>query len=119
MSATLRPSIPILLTLIQIKSGSEICAYLNKVVDTMDLRKYIQFNTELLSATWDERGFWKLRVRRTEPGRKAIEEDLEAEIFVNNSGTQDKPLFPEIPGLEAFHGKVRLSRVQFRCQFHC
>ncbi|GAB1211188.1 hypothetical protein ATERTT37_000300 [Aspergillus terreus] len=85
--------------------GSEICAYLNKVVDTMDLRKYIQFNTELLSATWDERGFWKLRVRRTEPGREAIEEDLEAEIFVNNSGTQDKPLFPEIPGLEAFHGK--------------
>ncbi|EAU31007.1 predicted protein [Aspergillus terreus NIH2624] len=86
--------------------GSEICAYLNKVVDTMDLRKYIQFNTELLSATWDERGFWKLRVRRTEPGREAIEEDLEAEIFVNNSGTQDKPLFPEIPGLEAFHGKL-------------
>lgn len=91
--------------------GAEIAAYLNKVVDLMDLRKYMRFNTELLSAVWDDNGFWNLRVRRALPEQEPVEEMLQAEILVNNSGTQDKFQYPDIPGLSSFRGKVRIQEL--------
>ncbi|RSL74161.1 hypothetical protein CEP53_000504 [Fusarium sp. AF-6] len=41
----------------------EILEYLRHFVEKHDLRKYMQFNTEMLSATWDEgSGLWEVSV---------------------------------------------------------
>ncbi|GME65311.1 predicted protein [Neofusicoccum parvum] len=86
--------------------GAEIRAYLEKVCDVFDLRKYIRFNTELLRATWNDKGYWEVVLRETRPGQKCAEYTQHAELLVNNSGTQHKSKWPEIEGLENFKGRL-------------
>jgi 4-hydroxyacetophenone monooxygenase len=78
-----------------------ILKYLQNVADLFSVRKLIQFNTEVLSAAFDEDNKrWKLRLRR---GSGAIE-TLETNVVVAAVGQLNRPKLPDIPGLSAFKG---------------
>ena len=76
---------------------SEILRYLETVADTFDLRRDVQLDTRVDSATWDEAGRrWRLR---TEAG-----EVFEARFVVMATGCLSVPKKPDIPGVESFAG---------------
>src|SRR6201992_4345566 len=75
----------------------EVEAYLNFVADRLDLRRDIQFGTEVVSMTFDEQaGDWTVR---TEAG-----ESLKAPLVVAATGILSAPLEPDIPGMVSFAG---------------
>ncbi|OJJ52110.1 hypothetical protein ASPSYDRAFT_95945 [Aspergillus sydowii CBS 593.65] len=76
---------------------SEILAYLRRLVAKHDLRKYMQFNTEMLSATWDQgTGTWAIMVNTGETFR--------ARYFIPALGVLSKVYLPDIPGISSFKG---------------
>lgn len=77
----------------------EILAYLRHVVKKNDLRKYMQFNIEMISAEWDE-GIERWRVR-TSTGKTVV-----ARYLVNSLGLLSKVNYPDIPGISSFKGKL-------------
>lgn len=75
----------------------EIEAYLNFVADRLDLRRDIQFDTEVVAMTFDEdAAAW---VVRTNAG-----ETFRAPFVVAASGILSVPLKPDIPGMDSFAG---------------
>lgn len=75
----------------------EIEAYLNFVADRLDLRRDIQFDTEVVAMTFDEdAAAW---VVRTNSG-----ETFRAPFVVAASGILSVPLKPDIPGMDSFAG---------------
>ncbi|KEF54579.1 uncharacterized protein A1O9_09021 [Exophiala aquamarina CBS 119918] len=89
-----------------LSSGEHIRAYLEKVCDTFDLKKYMRFNTEVIKAEWIPDGFWRVTMHERQRDGNCIEFTQEAEILVNNSGTQHKYQWPNVEGLERFSGKL-------------
>ena len=78
---------------------AEIQSYMERCVHKYDLLPHIRFNSELVEARFAaDRGLWLLR---TIDG-----EALSANIFVCSCGPLSEPRFPDIPGLEAFHGTL-------------
>ena len=77
----------------------EILNYLQHVVKKHDLRKHMQFNTEMTTAEWDE-GIARWRVS-TSAGTQFI-----ARYLVNSLGLLSKVNYPELPGLSSFEGKL-------------
>jgi cation diffusion facilitator CzcD-associated flavoprotein CzcO len=76
----------------------EILAYLNFVADRLDLRRDIQFGTEVRSASFDDgRGLWRLT---TGSGRH-----LMARFCILAVGCLSEPKAPEIPGIGLFAGE--------------
>jgi cation diffusion facilitator CzcD-associated flavoprotein CzcO len=75
----------------------ELEAYLNRAADKLDLRKDIQFNSRVTSATFEE-----------EPSRWVVEtvagKILQARLLITAVGILSAPQFPEVPGLEDFSG---------------
>jgi cation diffusion facilitator CzcD-associated flavoprotein CzcO len=76
---------------------AEIKAYLEKVVDDHGVRDWFRFDTQVRSATWDERGQWVLD---TSAGEYA------AELLITACGQLSTPKFPDIEGLDRFGGAV-------------
>jgi len=77
----------------------EILKYANHVADRFDLRSDIQFNTRVLSASFDEsRGFWTIE---TDTGQR-----LTARYFIMATGVLSVANKPQFKGLENFKGKV-------------
>ena len=75
----------------------EIEAYLNFVADRLDLRRDIQFDTEVVAMAFDEDAAeW---VVRTQPG-----EEFRATFVIAASGILSVPLEPDIPGMATFGG---------------
>lgn len=78
---------------------AEVLAYLEHVVEKHDLRKHMQFNTELLSAEWDdEMGVWRVEV--------STGETFVVRYLVTALGLLSKANYPDIPGLESFKGEM-------------
>ncbi|KAF4540715.1 Cyclohexanone monooxygenase [Lasiodiplodia theobromae] len=76
---------------------SEILAYIHHVVDKHDLRKHIQFNTEMVSAEWIEaRQHWRVEC--------ATGDVFIARYLVTALGLLSKRNFPDIPGIADFQG---------------
>lgn len=78
----------------------EILAYLKHVVKRHNLRKHMQFNTELVSASWDEqRAVWRVEV-------KALHErqSFDARYLVTALGLLTSQKYPDIPGISDFKG---------------
>jgi cation diffusion facilitator CzcD-associated flavoprotein CzcO len=76
---------------------AEIEAYLNFVADRLDLRRDIQFDTEVVAMTFDEEAaHWEVR---TTAGRT-----FTASFVVAASGILSVPLEPDIPGIADFGG---------------
>jgi len=77
----------------------EVLKYLEHVVDKHDLRKYMQFNTELISADWDADAIhWRIE---TSTGQTFM-----VRYLVTALGLLSKPNYPEIKGLDTFKGEL-------------
>jgi cation diffusion facilitator CzcD-associated flavoprotein CzcO len=75
----------------------EIEAYLNFVADRLDLRRDIQFNTNVVSMTFDEQAAtWTVETE--------AEEAFTAPFVVSAAGILSAPLDPDIPGMKTFSG---------------
>ncbi|ORV82237.1 cyclohexanone monooxygenase [Mycobacterium interjectum] len=75
----------------------EIEAYLNFVADRLDLRRDIQFHSEVVAMTFDEdAGAWVVRT--------AAGESFRAPFVIAATGILSVPLEPDIPGMDTFTG---------------
>jgi cation diffusion facilitator CzcD-associated flavoprotein CzcO len=75
----------------------EIEAYLNFVADRLNLRRDIQFDTEVVAMTFDEEaGVWEVRT--------AAGESFIAPFVIAATGILSAPLEPDIPGMDSFTG---------------
>lgn len=75
--------------------GPEIQAYIRKVADDRGLRKYVQFNQEIVEARFTG-GRWHFTTAKGEAD--------EADVFIAATGFLHKPLYPEIDGRDSFAG---------------
>jgi cation diffusion facilitator CzcD-associated flavoprotein CzcO len=76
----------------------ETLRYLNYVADKFDLRKDIQFNARVATATYDEAGkCWEIQ---TEKGDRA-----RAKFLITAIGVLSAPQMPKIPGLDDYTGE--------------
>ena len=107
-------------------TGSEIKNYLSKVCDVFDLKKYMQFCTEVRGLYWQEgvygstaivtmrltvgteAGKWNVKLRKcAEDGTFSDYED-KCDIILYNKGLLNTSKWPnDIRGFEKFKGKVR------------
>ncbi len=81
----------------------EINQYFSDVARESGVQDEIRFNTECLSATYDEAAHVWRTVLRLPDGR---EEALVANVVISAVGTFTKAKWPNIPGLEDFPGTV-------------
>ncbi|KAJ9643187.1 uncharacterized protein PV06_05544 [Exophiala oligosperma] len=78
--------------------SKECLAYLNHVVDRHDLRRCMQFNTQVLSMKWDEEDYlWSVH---TSDGV------FTARYVVSALGLLSQPNWPSIPGRDSFRGEL-------------
>jgi cation diffusion facilitator CzcD-associated flavoprotein CzcO len=80
----------------------EILAYMQHCADKYDITPHIRFGTALESARFDERsGQWRIRTSRNgEPG-----DELRADVLVSGVGQLNRPIVPDLPGLDTFAGE--------------
>ncbi|KAM6481526.1 FAD/NAD(P)-binding domain-containing protein [Trichoderma sp. SZMC 28011] len=79
-------------------SQKEIWDYLKHVVKRHDLRKYMQFSTELESASFDSSSsLWTARL--------STGETIQTRYLLTALGTWSKVNYPVIPGIEKFAGE--------------
>jgi cyclohexanone monooxygenase len=77
---------------------NEILEYLKHVVRRHGLRKYMQFNTEMEAATWDDEiSRWRI---------KCSTGSFVARYLITSLGLLSKPNYPKIPGLSSFQGTM-------------
>ena len=77
----------------------EILAYLRHVVERHDLRKYMQFNTELVSAIFDEEtSKWRVTMST---GQVFL-----VRYLITAMGLLSQPVLPDIAGLRDFKGTL-------------
>ncbi len=75
--------------------------YFRDCADQFGLREHIRFNTEVLSANYDEASAqWSLKIR-TADGR---EETVESNAIVSAVGQLNRPKLPDIKGMDTFAG---------------
>ncbi|CEL10333.1 hypothetical protein ASPCAL13454 [Aspergillus calidoustus] len=83
--------------------GPEILEYMEATVDKFDLRKHMQFGIECVSTSWDEQGFWEVRLRDTRTG---FEYTRNATVFISAVGGISKPRDTKFPGMDKFQGEI-------------
>ncbi len=77
--------------------------YLNHVADKFDLRRYMQFNSRVVAAHWDEgAGLWRLTVRDE---RDASTRTLTCRFVVMTLGLLSQPTAPRLEGMADFKGR--------------
>lgn len=76
----------------------EILKYLEHIVQKYELRQYMQFQTEMVGAVWDDDAcLWRIQTNRGY---------LTARHLVNSLGILSTPNYPNMPGFEDFQGKI-------------
>ncbi|OAP62691.1 hypothetical protein AYL99_01918 [Fonsecaea erecta] len=82
----------------------DVLAYLEHVVERHNLRKDMQFNTELLSAVWNDTSkYWQIEL--------STGENLKVRYLVTALGLLSKANYPDIPGIDSFRGlKVHTAK---------
>jgi len=79
--------------------GDEIKRYADHVVDKYNLRRYMRFNTTVEGARWDdEAGVWRIAL--------ADGETVTAQFLITATGFLSQPRPADIPGVDAFEGRV-------------
>lgn len=82
--------------------ANEVFDYLTTLVDTHDVRRLIEFDTEVERADYDEHaGQWNIRARRNGESR-----NIRATVLISAVGMVNRPSVPDIPGLDTFDGPV-------------
>lgn len=85
--------------------GAEIKAYWEKVAAKYDVRKYIQFNTNVISANWSpEKSRWILEIERG-----GVRQTEETDFLIMATGHFSTPRLPNYPGIEDYTGHLRHS----------
>lgn len=80
----------------------ELERYANHVADRFDLRRDIQLDTTVTSASYDEtRGRWRIETDRGEV--------FDAQFCIMATGGYSAPVVPDIPGIEDFDGELYFS----------
>lgn len=80
----------------------DVLAYLEHVVERHDLRRDMQFNTELVSAAWDEESsLWQLELKHD-----GIVQRSTARYLITALGVLSKANYPDIPGIDSFRGDL-------------
>jgi cyclohexanone monooxygenase len=80
----------------------DVLRYLEHVVERHDLRKDMQFNTELVSADWDEDiSQWHLELRHD-----GVIQHYTVRYLVTALGVLSTANYPDIPGIKDFQGKL-------------
>lgn len=80
----------------------EVQEYLEKIVNTFDVRGHVRFNTRLLAARWDEQSHrWIARVQ----DENGVHE-LDAAFLVSAIGQLSDPSIPNIAGADSFKGPL-------------
>jgi len=75
--------------------------YFNDCADRFGLRGRIRFNTEVLSADWDDAAsLWHVRTRT----KDGDETTIDAHALVASTGQLNQPKYPDIPGQDRFEG---------------
>jgi 4-hydroxyacetophenone monooxygenase len=81
----------------------ELWAYLKKIAADYDVTRSIEFNTEIVSAAFDETASnWRLTVKR----RDGATSEIRAPVIACAVGQLNRPSVPKLPGLDRFGGKV-------------
>jgi cation diffusion facilitator CzcD-associated flavoprotein CzcO len=76
----------------------EILAYLEDVADRYEIAPHIRFDTKVEAARWNEEsGTWHVSSTRGE---------FVSRVLISAVGMLNVPKWPDIPGLEAFNGKL-------------
>ena len=79
----------------------ELNAYIESCATQHQVRPNIRFDSEVVSAAWDqERARWRLELR-SESGRN---DSLDANAVISGVGMLNRPRVPDFPGLETFEG---------------
>lgn len=80
----------------------ELHAYFDSVADRFELREHIRFNTDVVSAVYDnDRQLWNLEVRNPDGSVTSHS----ANVLISAAGIFNPPAFPDIPGLDSFTGE--------------
>lgn len=87
--------------------SNDIWIYLDRVCRAFDLRKYMQFNTKLLSAKWSQdEGLWHLKLQRTYADESTeIIEDY-CHVLLQATGLLNNLRMPTIEGIDSFKGRI-------------
>lgn len=81
---------------------AEVQAYLQHLADQFDLRRHIQFGTEVETVRYEsEDGCWTIDTRANGQA-----ETIRADVVVSAVGMVNRPSIPELPGLDEFSGPV-------------
>jgi cation diffusion facilitator CzcD-associated flavoprotein CzcO len=76
--------------------------YLNHVADKFGLRKYMQFNSRVLAAHWDEDNhLWRLTVRNDKDGGTR---EMTCRFVIMTLGLLSQPTLPRLEGMDTFKG---------------
>lgn len=85
-------------------TAKDIWDYCRLVGNVVGLDSLCEYNSEVLSATWDEpSATWKLEVKDGKTGQ--IKKDY-CHYLINGNGPLNRPKMPDIPGIEKFKGPV-------------
>ena len=81
----------------------EVLQYLRDFADAHDVRRHVQFRTEVVSLELDEEtSRWTARVRRGD----GTADTIEADVVVSAVGVLNRPKIPDLPGLDSFGGDL-------------
>ena len=87
--------------------SSDIWSYLDKICNTFDLRKYMQFDTEVVACDWqDDVGKWKVKLRSHVKGQEPREFEDTCDLLLHATGILNNFKMPNIPGMDKFKGRV-------------
>lgn len=79
---------------------SSLLDYFRRFADATGLREAIEFETEVVSSTWDEAGQnWIVRTRKD-----GTESEQRFDVVCSAVGQLNRPKFPDIPGQDDFEG---------------
>ena len=85
----------------------DIHAYLRKVVEVFDLRKYMKFSTEVVKSEWQNNtGKWKVTLRQKNGAGETEESEEECDLLLYATGILNNFQWPKVPGIEKFKGRI-------------
>jgi cation diffusion facilitator CzcD-associated flavoprotein CzcO len=83
----------------QFAPQEEILQYLRDCADKFGIMPHIKFNSGIAEGRWDEQaGLWR--------GLTTSGDSFEARVVVTGCGAFNKPVLPNIPGIESFQGEL-------------
>lgn len=85
----------------------ELHQYFERCATEHNVRDNVQFNTEVISSVYNKQTHgWEVRTRVTNADGSTTEQQLTANVVVSAVGQLNRPMMPEIDGLDDFAGPM-------------